>query len=452
MHPLPTEIIQVMCSFAPLFSTRVWPQAQLLLIGAILAPGKRTISAILRILGLSDARNYGTYHRVMNRAVWSALCGSRILLGLIVVLLPAGAPLVLGADETIERRRGKKIARKGSHRDGVRSTKRVMVRCLGLQWLCMMALVKLPFSSRVWALPFMTLLVEPAPKKGKAKTGQRRHKSYIDLTCQVLKLISRWQPLRKLILVGDGAYCAIELFLLARAIDATVISRLHWNAALYEAPEKQPPGKPGPKPKKGARKPNPKARAEDPDTPFSLHTVDWYGGKRVERLIYKEDALWHRMGYDPMPIRYVICRDPDGKERDDLFVCTDPELDPKEIIAYFVMRWSVEVTFEEARAHLGFETLRNWNHKAVARTSPVILATFSIITLMAIKLRPNGDIPLQETAWYKKKEATFSDLIYLVRTEIWTHEWAKVGQKHPFAYSNEKELILWYLYDYPLVA
>jgi len=441
-----------MSSFAPLFSARVWGHAQLLLIGAILAPGKRTISAILHVLGLSDARNYATYHRVLNRAVWSALCGSRILLGLIVMLLPPGAPLVVGCDETIERRRGKKINKKGTHRDGVRSTKRAVVRCLGLQWLCMMALVKLPFSSRVWALPFMTVLVEPAPKKGKGKTGQRRHKSYIDWTCQVLKLIKRWQPFRKLFLVGDGAYCAIELFLLARAIDATVISRLHWNAALYEEPEEQPAGKPGPKPKKGARKPNPKQRAQDPDTPFELHEVDGYGGKRVERLIYKENALWHRIGYDPIPIRYVICRDPAGKEKDDLFVCTDPELDALMIVSYFVMRWSVEVTFEEVRAHLGFETLRNWQDKAVARTSPAILALFSIITLMAHKLRPEGDIPVQQSAWYKKEEPTFSDLLSLVRAEIWTHEWEKVGENHTFVYPNEKELILWYLYDYPLVA
>jgi hypothetical protein len=441
-----------MSHFTPLFSARVWPHAQVLLIGGILAPGKRTISAILQVMGLSKARDYATYHRVMNRARWSALTGSRILLGLLVTLLPPDLPLVIGVDETIERRRGKRIAHKGTHRDGVRSTKRAVVRCLGLQWLSMMALLPLPFSSRIWALPFMTVLVKPARKKGKGKTRVRPPKTYMDLTLQMLKLVRRWQACRKLFLVGDGAYCAIELFLLARALDATVVARLHWNAALYDEPGVQPPGKPGPKPKKGIRQKSPKQRAEDPATPFKLHTLTWYGGKHKKRLLYTHNALWHRIGYEPVPIRYVICRDPDGKEKDDVLVCTDPDLDPEKIVALFVRRWSVEVTFEEVRAHLGFESLRNWQDKAVARTSPCILALFSIITLMAKHLRPKGDIPMQQTAWYKKDEPTFSDLLALVREVIWNHEWEKVAENHAFAYSKMKQLTRCYLYHYPLVA
>lgn len=453
MFSLPEEIIQVIWCFSPLFSARVWFHAHILLIGAILAPGKRTVSSILRIMGLSQARDYVNYHRVLNRAVWSGRMGSRILLGLLVRLVPCELPLVLGIDETLERRRGKQIKKKGCHRDPVRSTKRAVVRCLGLQWLSMMLLVPLPWSKRVWALPFLTVLVAPAPKGAKNKEQPCRHKTAVDWTRQMLQQVSRWQPARRLILIGDGAFAAIELVLTCRTLHVPLIARLRWDAALYHPPGKQPAGKKGPKPKKGPRQRRLSIWTKRADTPWQEQDLVWYGGKPQKRCLFSRTALWHRVGYDPVPIRYVIVRDPAGKQRDDVLFSSDPDLDPVQIVQYFVMRWSVEVTFEEVRAHLGFESLRNWKDKAVERTSPAILSLFSIITLLANRLKPAGDIPVQQSAWYKKTEPTFADVLTLVRHAIWKERLLENSEEnHELAYFKHELRIICSLYDYPLVA
>ncbi len=155
MPPLPEAIVLVLAPFAPLFSHRVWLHAQVLLVGAMLAPGARTVTAALRVMGLALERRFTNDHRVLNRATWSARHGSRILLGLLLtVLVPPGATIVLGADDTIERRSGRKIAAKGCYRDAVRSTKKHVIRCFGLKWVSMMLLVPVPWSRRVWRCPF----------------------------------------------------------------------------------------------------------------------------------------------------------------------------------------------------------------------------------------------------------------------------------------------------------
>src|SRR5215203_5657622 len=148
-------MVQVLAPFAPLFSKRVWQNAQLLLIGAILAPGIRTVSSALRAMGLDQHKRFHRYHRVLSRASWSSLEASRVLLGLVVeAFVPEGGPLVVGIDETLERRYGKKIAAKGIYRDPVRSTHETFVKSSGLRWVCVMLLVEVPWAARAWALPF----------------------------------------------------------------------------------------------------------------------------------------------------------------------------------------------------------------------------------------------------------------------------------------------------------
>ena len=168
MFSLPEDIIPVIDSFAPLFSVRVWPQPQVLLLGAILTPGKGTVSAVLRTMGLSQDPHYINYHRVLSRAVWNPLQGSRVLLGLILKLLSADALVVIGADDTIERRYSKKLTGIGCYRDPVRSSKKHVIHCFGLKWVSMSVLTPLPFSSHTWSLPFLNALCEPEEKDEKA--------------------------------------------------------------------------------------------------------------------------------------------------------------------------------------------------------------------------------------------------------------------------------------------
>jgi DDE superfamily endonuclease len=413
--PLPEAILLVLAPFAPLFSQRVWGHAQVLLLGAMLAPKARTVTAALRVMGFALERHFTNYHRVLNRATWSARQGSRILLGLLLTgFVPPGTTIVLGADDTMERRSGRKISAKGCYRDPVRSTKKHVIRCFGLKWVSMMLLVPVPWSRRVWALPFLTTLCWPEKQR-----GPRRHKTSVDWVRQMMKQVRRWLPGRRLVLVVDGGFAAVSLALACVKQHVTMVSRLRWDAALYHPPGPQRPGKRGRKPLKGKRQRSLQGWAERTDTPWEMVEVDWYGGQRKNLWVFSRTALWHTPGLPPVAIRYVLVADPEGKLRMEAFFCTDVLATPAQILAWVVMRWSVEVTFEESRAHLGVETQRQWSDQAIARTTPVLLALFSLVTVLALKLARGEPMPVPMTAWYHKAEPTFADCLALVRWHLW---------------------------------
>ena len=415
MPHLPEEIIQVLALFAPLFSARVWGHAQVLLVGAMLAPGPRTVTAALRVMGWALESRFTNYHRVLSRATWSARQGSRILLGLLLtVFVPPGVPIVLGADDTVERRSGRKIQAKGCYRDAVRSTKKHVIRCFGLTWVSMMLLVPVPWSQRVWALPFLTALCWPETKR-----GRRRHKTSIDWVRQMMQQVRRWLPDRRLVLVVDGGFAAVSLALACVKHRVTMVSRLRWNAALYHPPGPQPQGKRGRKPWKGERQRSLQGWAERSDTPWETVEVPWYGGQRKTLWVFSRTALWYTPGLPPVAIRYVLVADPEGKLRMEAFFCSDLQATPEQILAWVVMRWSVEVTFEEARAHLGLETQRQWSDQAIARTTPILLALFSLVTVLALQWSRDEPIPVPVAAWYHKVDPTFADCLALVRRQLW---------------------------------
>lgn len=448
MPSLPPEMIVLLAPFAQLFSDRVWLHAQVLVVGAILAPGKRTVSSCLRVMGLAWEYHFTNYHRVLNRARWSALQASKILLGLIVVLLvPAGVPVVLGADDTVERRSGRRITAKGCYRDAVRSSRKHVVKCFGLKWVALMVLVPVPWARRVWALPVLTALCQP---KGKAHKG--RHKTSVDWVRQMMKQARRWLPTRLLVLVVDGGFAAVALALACVDSHVTMVARLRLDAALYHPPAPQPPSKRGRKPTKGKRHRSLKVWAARSDTPWEELEVDWYGGERKALWIFSRTALWYTPGQAPVAIRFVLVRDPEGKLSDAAFFCTDLQATPERILGWVVMRWSVEVTFEEARAHLGLETQRQWSDQAIARTTPVLLGLFSLVTVLALRLCPSGQVPVETTAWYHKAEPTFSDCLTLVRRQLWRARYC-VNSAAPAEYVQlPREAFEVLLNDLPLAA
>jgi hypothetical protein len=236
MLSLPAEIMQVLRPFAQAFSDRIWDWVQVLLVGAILAPGKRTVAAVLRVMGLSEERQFQNYHRVLNRATWSGLRLSQILLGLLIAAFVAlGAPLIVAADETLERRKGRKIKQKGAFRDAVRSSKTRTVTSFGLRWVSMMLLVPVPWSQRVWALPFLTVL---APNEKTNLANGKRHKTSIDWLGQMIGVVRRWVPTRPIVLVVDGGLAAVKLGLCCArlAMPVTYVSRLRLDAVLHDPP------------------------------------------------------------------------------------------------------------------------------------------------------------------------------------------------------------------------
>jgi len=413
-------MLALLAPFAPLFGRRVWPSAVVLVVGTLLAPGKRTVTAALRMLGLAHTRRFERYHRVLNRARWSSLAVSRVLLSLLVAACVPAGPLLVGIDETIERRRGKRIAAKGIYRDPVRSSHAHFVKASGLRWICLMLLVPIPWAGRVWALPFLTAL---APSERYDQERGRRHKTLVDWARQMLLVVRRWWPDRALIAVADSSYAALELLAACRRWPqpVTVITRLRLDAALYALSPPRRPRQRGRPRLKGQRLATLAAVAADPATRWARITIaDWYGTGAREVEIVSDTAVWYHTGRPPVALRWVLIRDPHGEFATQALLCTDHAVAPAQILAWFVCRWQLEAPFEEARRHLGVETQRQWSEQAIRRTTPALLGLFSLVTLIAHQRLVHPAEVTRQAAWYRKPRPTFSDALALVRRQLWT--------------------------------
>jgi hypothetical protein len=412
---MPPEIMTLLMPFAPVFQAQTWVKIQELMVGAILAPGKRTISSVLQVLGKSQETSYAKYHHVLNRAEWSGRELSERLLRLVVGTLGSD-PLVVGIDEHIERRRGEKIATKGIYRDGVRSSKSHFVKTSGLRWMCLMVLCWVPFAQRVWALPVLTV---QAPSERYHRERGKRHKAITDWARQMIYQLRRWLPKMPIVVVGDNAYSALELLHKCQTMKdpVTMVTRLRLDAALYEpAPAYSGRGRPR---KKGKRLPNLETLAQNKDILWKRVTVRWYGGVKRSVQIVSDTAVWFHNGKEPVPLRWVLVRDPLEKFETQALLCTDVSVCPTDVIEWFVLRWRLEVTFQEARAHLGLDTQRQWSDAAIARATPLLLGLFSWITLLAHVLSSDQSLPVRSTAWYPKSLPTFSDAIAWARLLLW---------------------------------
>src|SRR5882672_4648169 len=417
--PLPPRFLSRLAGFADLFTRPTWSNVLVLLAGVILAPGRRTVTTALRILGRDRDPDFCTFHRILNRAAWSSRAAAgRRRLALVAPVVPSGAAVGIGIDDTIERRWGPKISARGIYRDPVRSSKGHFVKASGLRWLSAMLLVRVPWADRVMALPFLTLL---APSKRFYSDKTRAPKTLLDWARQAALQIHRWLPDRYIVLVGDSAFAAIE-FLAAVRNYVCVITRLRLDANLFDFPPHKRKGR-GRRPIKGKPLKKLSAVIKDRKVSWKRYRVSlWYG--RTDRLveIATGTALWYRSGVPPVPIRWLLVRDPTGELEPQAFLATDLDASPHDILAWFVSRWQVEVTFEEVRAHLGVETQRQWSDKAILRTTPVLLGLFSIVALWTHDLAKARKLKPRTAAWYPKPVLTFSDAIAAVRREIWRHQ------------------------------
>ena len=214
-------------------------------------------------------------------------------------------------------------------------------------------------------------------------------------------------------------YSCIELLASTLAL-VTWVTRLRMDAALYDPAPERLPGSPGRPPVKGKRQTSLSERLEDPDTKWLQACFSqWYGEQNKTMEIASGTAVWYHSGKPVVPLRWVLVRDPEGKLDPIAIQCTALEMEPVDIVRHFVKRWQVEVTFEEVRAHLGVETQRQWSDLSIARSTPVLMALFSIVTLWADQLFKEQKLTTFSTAWYFKPNPTFSDALASVRYRIW---------------------------------
>jgi len=417
MPHLPARFAEIILAFAPLFVHRSWQHAQMLLIGAILTPGQRTVTRVLRIMGLAQERRFVNAHRILNRAAWCPRRASCILFGLLIDAFVPRGPVVLGLDDTIERRWGRRIRARGIYRDPVRSSDSHFVKASGLRWMSLMLLAPIPWAGRIWALPFLTALV---PSERACREQGRRHKPLLDVGRQLALQARRWLPGRDLVLVGDSGFSALRFLDAMRRGHVTAISRLRLDAALFDPAPPRPPGTIGRPRTKGARLPTLAWILTDEGTRWhSIVVPGWYGASERTVEIASDTAVWRHGGMPVVPIRWVLIRDPEKRFQPQALLCTNLTQAPAQIVAWFVRRWSVEVTFQEVRAHLGVETQRQWSDMAIARTTPCLLALFSLVTLLAARLPIRQRRCMATAAWYPKPRPTFADALAVVRHAIW---------------------------------
>jgi hypothetical protein len=429
MLNLPAEVTAFLAPFAPLFTPSVWSHAQILFVGAILTPGKRTVTAILSVMGLRQNRHFQNYHRVLNRARWSSRALSQKLLQILIDIFVPQGPLVLGLDDTLERRRGKKITAKGIYRDPVRSSHSHFVKASGLRWLSVMLLVPIPWVGWPWALPFLTVL---APSARYHQKCQRAHKKLTDWARQVLVQVRRWVPHRAVIVVADSSFAVLTLLdaLQHVAQPITMITRLRLDAALYDPAPERAPGQPGRPRRKGKRLPTLQQVLRDTTASWTSVTIPaWYREPQRTVEVVSDTAVWYHTGMPPVPIRWVLIRDPQNQFRPQALLATDMTLTPVQIVTWFVQRWQVEVTFQEVRTHLGVETQRQWADRAIARTTPTLLGLFSVVTVLAHTLSNYHLLSPRQAAWYAKTTPTFADALALVRSHLWRHTHFSLSQK-----------------------
>jgi hypothetical protein len=338
LYTLPPTIRSSLLPFAPAFSRRVWAHVQVLVAGSRLTPARRTVAAALRVLGLAQLKQFHRYHRVLSQAKWSGLAISRILLNLLGATFAGDGPLVFGVDETLERRRGAKIAAKGIYHDAVRSSHSHFVKASGLRWSCPMLLVPIPWAARTWALPVLTAL---APSERSARTHHRRHKTVTDWARQLFLVVRRWWPDRPLVAVAESTYATLPLLARCQRLPnpITFLTRLRLDAAVSEPAPPRDAHTLGRPRRTGKRLPSRVSVATDPTTVWTPLTVaQWYGiGERVVEVT-SATAVWSPAGQPTVPLRWVLIRDPQHQFATQALLCTDLQATPAQILAWFVQR------------------------------------------------------------------------------------------------------------------
>jgi hypothetical protein len=279
-------------------------------------------------------------------------------------------------------------------------------------------LAEVPWAGRIWGLPFSTML---APSEQYDVERGHRHKTLPEWGRHLSRQLRRWLPDRELVVVADGTYAVLELLADAARLPrpVTVVTRLRLDAALYDPAPARERGTIGRPRVKGERQPTLAARLLDPATAWETLTVPWYGGGTAQVEVATGTARWYHPGDPPVALRWVLLRDPAGQFEPQALLGTDPTASPAQLVAWFVARWPLEVTFHEVRDHLGVETQRQWSDLAIRRTTPALLGLFALVTLCARARLDGQPLPVRRAAWYAKATPTFSDTLAFVRRLLW---------------------------------
>jgi hypothetical protein len=416
---IPDAAEPLISSFGVAFSRPTFQRFLVLWIGAVLAGGRRTVTACLRAARSLAHGDASSYHRFFSKAQWSLWPLGQLLAAAVLELVPHGQAVIVVADDTTAMHKGKSVYGKGRHHDACRSTHTHMAWVWGHKWVVLAVLIKFPFASRAWALPVVMALYRP--RELNEQEG-RRHKTPITLARQLTAALMHWFPDRRFILLGDGGFASHELarFCFRHRRRLTLVSRLHSRANLYDPPPARKAGTNGRPRLKGRKRAAPAdVVARTPQRRRTKASVAWYGDTQRQVQLVTGKAHWYMGGGGLVPIRRVFVHDLDGTHRDQYFYSTDTALTAEQIESLYTGRWSIEVTFQEAKFHLGLETTRQRVQKSVTRAFPCLLGLFSVVSLVFARHVGRRKPRVEQAPWYQKTEPTFSDAMIRVRRLLW---------------------------------
>jgi hypothetical protein len=417
MLVLPKAAEPLIRAFAPAFTGPTYQRIVLLLIGAIVTGGRRTVSRILWPVRSLVRGHPSSYHRVFSQARWSLWPLAKVLVLAVVALVPPDEPILIAGDDTVAEHRGDRVYGKGCYRDAVRSGRHWTVRKWGHRWVILAILVKLPFASRRWALPALCALYRPPAM---SKRERRRHKVPSQLARSLLAALMHWLPQRRFIFLGDSQFSSQELadFAHQHRDRLTLVGRIRSDACLY-APlpkswrKRHRLGRPR---RKGRRLATPQQHVEHARQ--RTLNVRWYGNARRRVNVVSGKGIWYRAGY-LAPIRWVYVHDPISDRRD-YFYTTDPRLCPRRIIELYAARWSIEVTFQELKQQLGWASTRQRSRRSVLRSAPCLMGCFSVVSLIYTRHTHGGKTATaRQTLCHHRAEPTFTDALLTTRRLLW---------------------------------
>ncbi len=389
MPTLPDAILTVLMPFAIIFQQhRVFQKAVTLFMGTLLCLGGVTVCAALRALGMNTDRAYSRFHRLLNRDLWNMLLGSKILLNKLINAFPSNT-ITFAIDDTIERRRGKKIKAKGFFKDPLGTGANKVITCSGLRWVPIMLLVKVPFMKRTVGLPFMVVL---SPSEKTCQKMNRRHKSPQRIAEQVCCLLRRWLPSQQLILVTDAGYATKGLFRICKKLNIEFVTRAKANGRFFNLPP-QRTGKKGRPSIKGERLPSLKAMKNDPHRQWTMVEIEGYGGKQRSCWVSATECCWAPSeGGGVIHIRLIFVKNTQEEDGAPVFclITSTSELSLEVAVNTYTGRWSQEVTHRDVREHLGMETQRQWSDLSIARSTPSLFACYSLVFLITHSLMGNS--------------------------------------------------------------
>jgi hypothetical protein len=413
---VPACTIPVLSVFQPAFSTPTYHRFLVLVLAAVLTTGRRTISNLVRTVRYKAPGHVSSYHRVFSQRRWSTWALARtLMMFLLDHVLPPG-PVLLAGDDTVTEHPGPKVFGKGRHRDGVRSTHSYTAYRWGHKWVVVSVLVKLPITTRSWALPVLAALYRPPEWD---RVHGTRHKTPAHMARLLLARLMRWFPDRHFIFVGDTGYGTSETarFCQQHRQHLTVVSKFYGDAALYEPPPPRTRRTIGRPRVKGRKLASPQEVVANTATRSRL-MVAWYGGTTRAIEVVTDTGHWYRIGEDLVAVRWVYVHDATGTHRDEYLFTTDLQMPPHQIVECYTQRWSIETTFQECREYLKLESTKCYGKETVLRCTPCLFGLYTMIVLLYLQLPDSLHSPFV-LSWHGKTTVTFSDMMLCVRRAIW---------------------------------